>query len=196
MMELPLDPAISLDDTIAFHRALIHSAASIVEINCVRKHFSAVKGGRLAIAARAAACALSLRLRRSRRPPRRPRAPAPPCPTPLHWKTAAPCWLATICSRACPLPCNDSSSIRPSPRRRSPASSRPAPSRCWMATAWPKPRAARPSSLASTPSSITPATTGTAAPPPTISLPASAALRQESRARMPHLGWRGHCLNS
>ncbi|MGD0647691.1 MAG: DUF4147 domain-containing protein [Acidobacteriaceae bacterium] len=56
MMELPLDPAISLDDTIAFHRALIHSAASIAEINCVRKHFSAVKGGRLAIAARAADC--------------------------------------------------------------------------------------------------------------------------------------------
>jgi hydroxypyruvate reductase len=56
MMELPLDPAISLDDTTAFHRALIHSPASIAEINCVRKHFSAVKGGRLAIAARAAAC--------------------------------------------------------------------------------------------------------------------------------------------
>jgi hydroxypyruvate reductase len=56
MMELPLDPNLSLDDTIAFHRTLIHSAASIVEINCVRKHFSAVKGGRLAIAARAAAC--------------------------------------------------------------------------------------------------------------------------------------------
>lgn len=56
MMELPLDPAISLDDTIAFHRALIHSAASIAEINCVRKHFSAVKGGRLAMAARGATC--------------------------------------------------------------------------------------------------------------------------------------------
>lgn len=51
MMELPLDPAISLEDTIAFHQALVHSGASIVEINCVRKHFSAVKGGRLALAA-------------------------------------------------------------------------------------------------------------------------------------------------
>jgi len=51
MMELPLDDAISLDDTIAFHRALVHSGASIVEMNCVRKHFSAVKGGRLALAA-------------------------------------------------------------------------------------------------------------------------------------------------
>jgi hydroxypyruvate reductase len=51
MMELPLDAAISLDDTIAFHRALVHSGASIVEMNCVRKHFSAVKGGRLALVA-------------------------------------------------------------------------------------------------------------------------------------------------
>ena len=51
MMELPLDDAISLDDTVAFHRALVHSGASIVEMNCVRKHFSAVKGGRLALAA-------------------------------------------------------------------------------------------------------------------------------------------------
>ncbi len=51
MMELPLDEAISLDDTIAFHRALVHSGTSIVEMNCARKHFSAVKGGRLALAA-------------------------------------------------------------------------------------------------------------------------------------------------
>ena len=51
MMELPLDPSISLVDTVAFHQALVHSGASIVEINCVRKHFSAVKGGRLALAA-------------------------------------------------------------------------------------------------------------------------------------------------
>jgi glycerate 2-kinase len=51
MMELPLDPSISLDDTIAFYHDLVHCGASIVEINCVRKHFSAVKGGRLALAA-------------------------------------------------------------------------------------------------------------------------------------------------
>jgi hydroxypyruvate reductase len=51
MMELPLDEAISLDDTVAFHRALVQCGASIVEMNCVRKHFSAVKGGRLALAA-------------------------------------------------------------------------------------------------------------------------------------------------
>lgn len=51
MMELPLDPSISLPDTIVFHQALVHSGASITEINCIRKHFSAVKGGRLALAA-------------------------------------------------------------------------------------------------------------------------------------------------
>jgi len=47
MMELPLDRSISLADTIQFHRALVHSGATIAEINCIRKHFSAVKGGRL-----------------------------------------------------------------------------------------------------------------------------------------------------
>ena len=51
MMELPLDPSISLEDTGSFHRELVHSGASIAEINCIRKHFSAVKGGRLALAA-------------------------------------------------------------------------------------------------------------------------------------------------
>lgn len=51
MMELPLDPAIPLEDTRSFYRELVHSGASIAEINCVRKHFSAVKGGRLALAA-------------------------------------------------------------------------------------------------------------------------------------------------
>jgi glycerate 2-kinase len=51
MFELPLDPSISLEDTMAFHEALISSGAAIAEINTVRKHFSAVKGGRLALAA-------------------------------------------------------------------------------------------------------------------------------------------------
>jgi glycerate 2-kinase len=56
MMELPLDAEISLADTILFNGALVYSGASIREINCVRKHFSAVKGGRLAIAAGGAEC--------------------------------------------------------------------------------------------------------------------------------------------
>jgi hydroxypyruvate reductase len=51
MIDLPLDPEISLDDTMAFHETLLASGAPIQEINALRKHFSAVKGGRLAIAA-------------------------------------------------------------------------------------------------------------------------------------------------
>jgi hydroxypyruvate reductase len=55
LFDLPLDPEISLTDTIAFHQALIASGATIGEINTLRKHFSAVKGGRLATAAPRAA---------------------------------------------------------------------------------------------------------------------------------------------
>jgi glycerate 2-kinase len=51
MFDLPLDPGITLEDTVAFHRILIASGAPINEINTLRKHFSAVKGGRLAMAA-------------------------------------------------------------------------------------------------------------------------------------------------
>ena len=51
MFDLPIDPKISLDDTIAFHQLLLASGAPISEVNTLRKHFSAVKGGRLAIAA-------------------------------------------------------------------------------------------------------------------------------------------------
>ena len=51
MFDLPLDPQITLADTIEFHRLLLASGAPINEINTLRKHFSAVKGGRLAIAA-------------------------------------------------------------------------------------------------------------------------------------------------
>ena len=51
MFDLPLDPQISLADTVAFHETLLGSGAPIHEVNTLRKHFSAVKGGRLAIAA-------------------------------------------------------------------------------------------------------------------------------------------------
>jgi glycerate 2-kinase len=50
MFELPLDPLVSLEDMRALYRALVGCGANIVEINTVRKHFSAVKGGRLAAA--------------------------------------------------------------------------------------------------------------------------------------------------
>ena len=46
--EKPIDDEISLDDLIATYCALVLSGAPIAEINAVRKHLSAVKGGRLA----------------------------------------------------------------------------------------------------------------------------------------------------
>ena len=51
LFDLPLDAEISLEDTMAFHQALLASGAPIDEINTLRKHFSAVKGGRLAMVA-------------------------------------------------------------------------------------------------------------------------------------------------
>lgn len=51
MFDLPLDPTISLQDTMAFHETLLASGAKIQDVNTLRKHFSAVKGGRLAMAA-------------------------------------------------------------------------------------------------------------------------------------------------
>ncbi|HWZ50674.1 MAG TPA: DUF4147 domain-containing protein [Granulicella sp.] len=51
MMERPLDPYISLRDLAAFHRALVGSGLPIAQMNTLRKHLSAVKGGRLAQAA-------------------------------------------------------------------------------------------------------------------------------------------------
>jgi glycerate 2-kinase len=51
IVEKPLDDQVSLDDLIATYRALVLSGATIAEINAVRKHLSAVKGGRLAQAA-------------------------------------------------------------------------------------------------------------------------------------------------
>jgi len=55
MFDLPLDPEITLEDAMAFHQVLLGSGAPIHEINTLRKHFSAVKGGRLAMAAPEAA---------------------------------------------------------------------------------------------------------------------------------------------
>ncbi|MEN9543891.1 MAG: putative hydroxypyruvate reductase TtuD, partial [Pseudomonadota bacterium] len=42
-------PGLTLDDKRRLNRALLHSGASISEMNCVRKHLSAIKGGRLAV---------------------------------------------------------------------------------------------------------------------------------------------------
>jgi hydroxypyruvate reductase len=51
LLELPLDPAQTLEDVQKMHRALVTCGAPIEAINTVRKHISAVKGGRLAAAA-------------------------------------------------------------------------------------------------------------------------------------------------
>lgn len=51
VVEKPIDNEINLEDLIETYRALVHSGAPIAEINTIRKHLSAVKGGRLAQAA-------------------------------------------------------------------------------------------------------------------------------------------------
>jgi hydroxypyruvate reductase len=50
LLSLPA-PGLSVDDKRAVNRALLKSGAPISEMNCVRKHLSAIKGGRLAAAA-------------------------------------------------------------------------------------------------------------------------------------------------
>jgi hydroxypyruvate reductase len=51
LSELPLDPRLTLKDVQQFYRTLVTCGAPIAAMNAVRKHFSAVKGGRLAAAA-------------------------------------------------------------------------------------------------------------------------------------------------
>jgi glycerate 2-kinase len=49
LLSLPA-PGLTLADKQAINKALLRSGANITEMNCVRKHLSAVKGGRLAAA--------------------------------------------------------------------------------------------------------------------------------------------------
>ena len=49
--EKPISSAIRLEDVVATYKALVHSGAPISEINAIRKHLSALKGGRMAQAA-------------------------------------------------------------------------------------------------------------------------------------------------
>lgn len=51
IFERPVDDSISFDDSHKFFQLLVTCGADIVEINTLRKHFSAVKGGRLAVQA-------------------------------------------------------------------------------------------------------------------------------------------------
>ncbi len=48
VVEAPISPDLTLSDIINTYRALVHSGAPIAEINAIRKHLSAIKGGRMA----------------------------------------------------------------------------------------------------------------------------------------------------
>jgi glycerate 2-kinase len=54
MVEKALDVNLSVEDTASFYRALVQSGLPITQMNTLRKHFSQVKGGRLAVAAQGA----------------------------------------------------------------------------------------------------------------------------------------------
>jgi len=51
LVEKPLATGVTLEDMRELHRVLVNCGASIDEVNTIRKHLSAVKGGRLAMAA-------------------------------------------------------------------------------------------------------------------------------------------------
>ncbi|WP_082074839.1 glycerate kinase type-2 family protein [Martelella endophytica] len=55
LLSLPA-AGLTLEDKIEINKALLRSGAAIDEVNCVRKHLSAVKGGRLAAAIYPARC--------------------------------------------------------------------------------------------------------------------------------------------
>src|ERR1700758_1845034 len=54
MVEKALDGSFTVDETAEFYRSLVHSGLPITQMNALRKHFSQVKGGRLAVAAQGA----------------------------------------------------------------------------------------------------------------------------------------------
>lgn len=59
MVELPIDPTLTFEDVAELNRVLVGSGLAIRDINVLRKHLSAVKGGRMAEAA-ASACKCTL----------------------------------------------------------------------------------------------------------------------------------------
>ena len=54
MVEAPLDASVKPEELFAFYGRLLHSGLPIDKLNALRKHLSAVKGGRLALASGAA----------------------------------------------------------------------------------------------------------------------------------------------
>ncbi|HEV2423960.1 MAG TPA: DUF4147 domain-containing protein [Terriglobia bacterium] len=55
IFEQPLDPAVTLEDLVEFNRLLVTCGLPIEKMNVLRKHLSAVKGGRLSVRAHPAA---------------------------------------------------------------------------------------------------------------------------------------------
>ncbi len=55
LFEQPFDPAVSLNDLVEFNKVLVTCGLPIEQMNVLRKHISAVKGGRLAARAHPAA---------------------------------------------------------------------------------------------------------------------------------------------
>jgi hydroxypyruvate reductase len=100
LLALPA-PGLALEDKQAVARALLACGADIAEMNCVRKHLSAVKGGRLAAAA---APARVVTLAISDVPGDDPAviASGPTVPDPTALRTPARSWRNTRSSRPRP----------------------------------------------------------------------------------------------
>ena len=54
MIEKALDCSVTVEETVQFYRSLVQSGLPITQMNALRKHFSQVKGGRLAVVAQKA----------------------------------------------------------------------------------------------------------------------------------------------
>jgi glycerate 2-kinase len=54
MIEKPLDSTLTIEEVSQFYQSLVQSGLPITQMNTLRKHFSQVKGGRLAVAAQGA----------------------------------------------------------------------------------------------------------------------------------------------
>jgi hydroxypyruvate reductase len=62
LLEAPIDTEISLEEIAATYRSLVLSGAPIADINAIRKHLSALKGGRMAQVAHASGAAQQVSL--------------------------------------------------------------------------------------------------------------------------------------
>jgi glycerate 2-kinase len=117
LLTLPAD-GLTLADKQRINKELLASGAAIGEMNCVRKHLSRIKGGRLARPARRRVWSRSPSA--MCRATTRPSSPAaPPCPTPAPAPMRWPFWSAT--ASPCPRRARSAGSGRagnPQARRR------------------------------------------------------------------------------